>query len=136
MPPRQPQPLTIDLEGCLVKIYRNLNIDKSQGKFWSVEYNNKVVATVPTVKLLGVKFTVSEASRQRVLATCRNVHAKAVGIFTSADLPTATEQVTYSPYVAGHFYRLADDSPIYTANAVLLHDGEVFVSPEPTGLFG
>lgn len=130
---RQPTPLAIDLEGCLVKIYRNLNI---AGKYWSVEYQGKVVGTVPTVKLLGVKFTVSEASRQRVLATCRNVHAKAVGIFTTADLPDATERVKYDPYFAGYFFRLADKSPIYTAQSALLDDGKVFVSPEPTGLFG
>lgn len=130
---RQPTPLSQDLDGCLVKIYRNLNI---AGKYWSVEYKGKVVGTVPTVKLRDVKFTVSEPSRQRVLATCRNVHAKAVGIFTSAELPTATERVKYDPYFAGYFYRLADESPIYEASAVLLHDGQVFVSPEPTGLFG
>ena len=130
---RQPLPLTIDLEGRLVKVYRNLNI--TQEKLWSVQFEGKVVCHIPTVQLLGVKFTVSEPSRQRVLATNRNVHAYAIGLFTSAELPSAVEPLRYDPYFAGYFFRVTDPAtPVYSAAAVRLHRGATFASPEPFGL--
>ena len=132
MPQRQPMPLTIDLEGREVKVYRNLNM--KQEKLWSVQYEGKVVCHIPTVQLLRAKFTVSEPSRQRVLATNSNVHAYAIGLFTSQQVPTAVEPITYDPYFEGYFFRLADKSPIYSAAAVRLHRGETFATPEPFGL--
>lgn len=137
MAKREPILLTSDmkalLEGREVKVYRNLNI-KSE-KLWSIQYEGLVFAHVPTVQLLGVRFTVSEPSRQRVLATCRNVHAYAIGIFTSQEVPTAVEPIKYDPYFAGYFFRVADPrSPIFSAAAVRLHRGETFASAEPCGL--
>jgi len=131
--PRQPLPLTIDLEGKQVKVYRNLNIKTE--KVWSVQYEGKVVCHLPTVQLTGVRFAVSEPSRQRVLATNRNVHAYAIGIFTSQQVPAAVEPIRYDPYFAGYFFRVADPhTPIYSAAAVRLHRGESFASAEPFGL--
>jgi hypothetical protein len=137
MAKREPIPLTSDLqaqlEGREVKVYRNLNIKSN--KLWSVQFEGLVVCHIPTVQLLGVRFTVSEPSRQRVLATCRNVHAYAIGIFTSQEVPSAIEPIKYDPYFAGYFFRVADPKkPIYSAAAVRLHRGETFASPEPFGL--
>ena len=136
MAKREPIPLTSELQSRLenreVKVYRNL-ILKSE-KLWSVLYEGLVVCHIPTVQLLGVRFTVSEPSRQRVLATCRNVHAYAIGTFTSAEVPTAIVPITYDPYSEGYFFRLEDKSPIYSAAAVRLHRGQTFASVEPFGL--
>lgn len=137
MAKREPIPLTSELrsrlEGKEVKVYRNLNIKTE--KLWSVQYEGLVVCHVPTVQLLGVRFTVSEPSRQRVLATCRNVHAFAIGVFTSAEVPTAVEPIKYDPYLVGYFFRVADPkNPIHSAAAVRLHRGETYASPEPYGL--
>lgn len=135
MAKREPIPLTSELQGRLegreVKVYRNLNL-KSE-KLWSVLYEGLVVCHIPTVQLLSVRFTVSEPSRQRVLATCRNVHAYAIGTFTGAEVPTAIVPITYDPYSEGYFFRLEDKSPIYSA-AVRLHRGKTFASVEPFGL--
>ena len=128
-PPRQ---LTIDLEGKQVKVYRNL---KYKGLF-SVQFEGLVVAVLETVQLTGVLFKVTETGRQRVLASRqKNVHAYAVGTFTAAQQPSATEPINYDPYHVGHFYRVEDEQPIYSASAVVLHDGKARASLQPTQLF-
>lgn len=137
MAKREIIPLTPEMqariEGKEVRVYRNLNFKKD--KLWSIQFENLVVAHVPTVQLLGVRFTVSEPSRQRVIATCRNVHAFAIGTFTSQEVPTAVEPIKYDPYFAGYFFRVADPkNPIFSAAAVRLHRGETFASAEPFGL--
>lgn len=63
------------------------------------------------------------ASRQK------NVHAYAVGTFTSAPQPTATEPVSYDPYHAGYFFRLRDQAPVHRATALLLDQGKAYATP-------
>ena len=126
------RPLTIDLEGQQVKVYRNL---KYKGLF-SVQFAGLVVAHLATVQLTGVVFKVTETGRQRVIdQRTRNVHAYAIGTFRSAPQPTATEAISYNPYHAGHFYRIENQQPIHSAAAVALSNGKAYASSQPTLLF-
>jgi hypothetical protein len=126
-----PRPLTIDLEGQQVKVYRNL-----QNGLFSVQFGGLVVAHLATVQLVGVTFKVTESARQRVL-NCkqRNVHAYAVGIFTNSAQPEATEAISYNPYRAGHFFRVQDEAPVYSAAAVVLSEGKAYASAQGSQLF-
>lgn len=120
-----PRPLTIDLEGQRVKVYRNL-----RNGLWSVQVGGLVVAHLATVHLSAVSFRVTESARQRVLATRhRNVHAYAVGTFTSQPAPAATEPVSYDPYRAGYFFRVRDQAPMHQAPALLLTQGKAYAAP-------
>jgi hypothetical protein len=131
---KAPRVLTIDLEGKQVKVFRNLKY-KALGLF-SVEFGGLVVAHLETVQLSGVVFQVSESARQRVISEKRkNVHAKAVGIFTAAQQPTATEPISYNPYQAGHFFRVEDQTPIHSSAAVVLSQGKAYASPTTSLLF-
>lgn len=121
-----PRPLTIDLEGQQVKVYRNL-----KNGLFSVQFGGLVVAHLATVQLTAVVFRVSESARQRVLASRhKNVHAYAVGTFTSQAQPTATEAMSYDPYRAGYFYRVRDEAPVYHAAALVLDHGQAHASPQ------
>jgi hypothetical protein len=124
MPPR---PLTIDLEGQRVKVYRNL-----QNGLFSVQFRGRVVAHLATVQLVGVEFKVTESARQRVLTSRqRNVHAYAIGTFTTAAPPAATEAISYDPYHAGHFYQVQNKRPLHSAPAVVLHQGKAYALLSP-----
>lgn len=119
-----PRALTIDLEGQQVKVYRNL-----KNGLFSVQFGGLVVAHLATVQLRGVLFKVSERARQRVLTQRqRNVHAYAIGTFTTAAQATATELISYNPYTAGHFFRVGDEAPIHTAPAVVLCNGKAYAA--------
>ncbi|TDN39822.1 hypothetical protein E4631_23410 [Hymenobacter sp. UV11] len=126
-----PRALTIDLEGQQVKVYRNL-----KNGLFSVQFGGLVVAHLATVQLRGVSFKVTESARQRVLAQRqRNVHAYAIGIYTSAAQPEATEPISYNPYQAGHFFRVEDQAPIHSATAVVLSNGKAYASAQASQLF-
>lgn len=126
-----PRALTIDLEGQPVKVYRN----RKNGLF-SVQFGGLVGARLATVQLRGVSFTVTESARQRVLTPRRrNVHAYAIGTFTRAAPPTATEAISYNPYPAGHFFRVGDQAPIHRATAVVLTQGHAYASAQASPLF-
>lgn len=116
------RPLTVNLEGQKVQVYRNLN-----NGLLSIQQNGLVVAHVPSCNLLNVVFKVQGGGRKRVLEQRRkNVHAYAVGTYTEAP-QTGDQAVTYCPYKAAHFYRRADDSPVFTAAAAHLAGGSVFI---------
>ena len=126
-----PRALTIDLEGQQVKVYRNL-----KNGLFSVQFGGLVVAHLATVQLVGVTFKVTETARQRVLTQRqKNVHAYAIGTFSSAQQPSATEPISYNPYHAGHFFRVQDQAPIHSATAVVLTQGKAYASAQPTLLF-
>lgn len=126
-----PRLLTIDLEGHQVKVYRNL-----KNGLFSVQYGGLVVAHLATVQLRGVSFKVTESGRQRVLTQRqKNVHAYAIGTFTTAAQPTATEPISYDPYHAGHFFRVQDHEPIHHAAAVVLSQGKAYASAQSGLLF-
>ena len=126
-----PRALTIDLEGQQVKVYRNL-----KNGLFSVQFGGLLVAHLATVQLVGVTFKVTETARQRVLTQRqKNVHAYAIGTFSSAQQPSATEPISYNPYHAGHFFRVQDQAPIHSATAVVLTQGKAYASAQPTLLF-
>ncbi|QKG54852.1 hypothetical protein [Hymenobacter sp. BRD67] len=88
------------------------------------------MAHLATVQLRGVLFKVSERARQRMLAQRqRNVHAYAIGTFTTAAQPLATELISYNPYTAGHFFCVGSQAPIHRTPAVVLCNGKAYVLP-------
>ncbi|WP_223654111.1 hypothetical protein [Hymenobacter psoromatis] len=94
------------------------------------------MAHLTTVQLRGVSFKVSESARQRVLAQRqRNVHAYAIGTYTSAAQPTATEPISYNPYQAGHFFRVEDQASIHSAAALVLSQGKAYASAQASLFF-
>ena len=116
------RPLTVDLEGQKVKVYRNL-----RNGLFSIQVNGLVVAHVESVNLRQVVFTVSAAGRARVLRDKqKNVHAYAVGTYT-ATRTSGEQAVTYCPYTAPHFYEKATAAPVYTAAAARIEAGAVFI---------
>ena len=126
-----PHPLTIDLEGQQVKVYRNL-----KNGLFSVQFGGLIVAHLATVQLCDVSFKVTESGRQRVLAQRqKNVHAYATGTFITAAQPTATEAISYDPYHAGHFFRVQGQEPIHHAAAVVLSQGKAYASAQSGLLF-
>lgn len=102
------------------RIHKNLNRD-----CWSRIVGKGPVSHVPAAALADVEFRVSEAARQKVIATRRRaVHAYAIG--AEAPVPAATDglvEVSYNPYKAGHFYRRDTGEAIRTARLVVFTDG-------------
>lgn len=102
------------------RIYYNLH-----KKCWSVQEKIPgrgwiVVDHASEILLEDVTFQVSEAGRQRVIRTKRkNVHAFGVG--NRIPTPQAYlkdrgwERISYTPYVAGHFFYLKDGLPVREA---------------------
>lgn len=107
------------LHGQKVRVYFNLH-----NRLFSIMHGSRVVAHTSSVKLTNVKFRVSEAGRQRVLAQQRkNVHAFVEGTFDhlpSGDHELLAEGVTYNPYKHSTFVRTKDKSPIHSAKAAVL----------------
>lgn len=107
------------LHGQKVRVYFNLH-----NRLFSIMHGGRVVAHVPEVKLMNVKFKVSEAGRQRVLQNQRkNVHAFVEGTFDhlpKGDHELLPEGVTYNPYKYETFIRTKDKSPILQAKAAVL----------------
>lgn len=114
--------LTVDPErvtahGDLIDCYRNLN----RANMFSIRlrtgtFKGLVSGHARAVVVRDPVFIIGEKSRQRVVAEqSRNVHAYVRGSFEDAydgDL-MSTEgliRVSYSPYVAGHFFTLERDA--------------------------
>ena len=100
---RRPRP------GDQVKAYRRLSGPDHQTIKWSLKdpQTGLVIGHADEALMTDVTFTVSEAGRQRVIATGqRNVHAYAVGtvIEFPDDLILFDTVVHYDPYQAGYFY--------------------------------
>lgn len=121
--------------GLKVRVYRNLN-----NGLWSIkaregEFNNKVIYHAKTLKLLAVRFIVSEAGRLRVKRDkSKNVHAYAEGIVSKLDLELTPDhinnvEVTYDPYLHGYFYARNDNaSSVECADQLLFGLGKVYMS--------
>jgi len=119
--------LTIDLEGQVGKVYRNL-----KNGLWSILFKmgdkEWVVAHVATVNLVNVTFQVREAGWLRVVHERRkNIHAFAQGTYMAANSAPATA-ISYNPYQAGHFYCEANRQPIYSASHVRLAGVQAFAT--------
>jgi hypothetical protein len=72
---------------------------------------------------MDVKFTVSEAGRQRVLkGKTKNVHAYAVGMLKTPEDPFWDIKVVYNPYKHTHFcLRTKPEIAVHKAPSVLLY---------------
>lgn|GEM_PF-698080 len=105
--------------GSNVDSYRNLNMPK----YFSIrardgEHKGKVVGYAQSVIIRNPTFVVGEKSRQRIINIefKKNVHAFCRGEFVNAFNSTVIEsrlpnslRVSYSPYMAGHFYTVDRD---------------------------
>lgn len=105
--------------GSPVDSYRNLNMPK----YFSIrsrdgEHKGKVVGYAQSVIIRNPSFVVGEKSRQRIINIefKKNVHAFCRGEFVNAFNSSVIEsrlpnslRVSYSPYVAGHFYTVERD---------------------------
>jgi hypothetical protein len=106
-----------------VKVY--FNIQKKMFSIMANEGDRKgiVIAHCHEVYLRDVVFKVSEASRQRVIKEKqKNVHAFAVGtLITKPFSHHGEEEVSYNPYVAGHFFMKSNDEPVHKAKYAKLY---------------
>lgn len=107
--------------GRKVEVYRNIH-----HSCLSIRSLGLVLGHAQYVRLKDVRFVVRPTGRQRVLESKqKNVHAFAKGILVQASNEPlepleSYSRVSYNPYRAGHFYRVADGSPIYEAETVLV----------------
>lgn len=92
-------------------------------KCFSIQQNRLVIGHCRTVSLIDIKFTVSEAGRQRVLRDrTKNVHAYAVGMLRAPAESAWNIRVEYNPYKYEHFYTLTDpEAAIHEASTAILH---------------
>ncbi len=114
----------------MIHVWYNLNLHK-----WSVKRGKSPVQHVDCIKLTGVVFRVSEASRQRVLVSrCRNVHAYAAGTETEYARPPRLGvgvNVSYNPYNGPTFYRQDTRTPVMQADDVYFTPGGCTVAVNP-----
>lgn len=114
----------------MVQVYRNRNKD-----CWSIrdKQSGRVVGHATVVTLENVRFAVGERSRQRAIRMRkRNVNGWVEGdLLATGNLgpcpPDGLVQVSYRPFVRGHFIRLDDGQPIVAAPWAVLCEGKVFV---------
>jgi hypothetical protein len=118
------------------RIYYNLH-----RKCWSVQEKIPgrgwiVIDHASEIMLEDVSFQVSEAGRQRVIRTKRkNVHAFGMGkridpICKAYLSDPCWERISYTPYIAGHFFYLKDGLPVREARfAHFRSDRSLYVIP-------
>ena len=112
--------------GKPVRVYWNFH-----RKCFSIQQNRLVIGYCNLVSLIDVKFTVSEAGRQRVLkGKTKNVHAYSVGMLQTPknrfwDIrfnPHAPFKVVYNPYKHTHFCLWTKpEVAVHKAPSVLLY---------------
>lgn len=106
-----------------MRVFCYYNLHKSCFSIKALSGPNKgrVVKHLDLVYLKDVIFKVSEAGRQRVLATKRkNVHAGVIGELLDTP-PLGTEvPVAYDPYKYNSFVNLLNGSSIVSANGAIL----------------
>ncbi len=115
--------------GQTVKVYRNLN--RPDGPWYSVMQGGRVIGHAKELHLAHVRFEVSEAGRQRVLATKRkNVHAFVLGIVADLAPSTNVVSVRYNPYQVGSFFRFVDGQPVQYAPFATLDSGGIRITQQ------
>lgn len=120
--------------------YRNLHKDLWSLKAMTGVHKGKVIGHADEVSLFGCELKVSDAGRERVLATGRkNVHAGIIGLMMGEDfdperwvdgLPQGVGhrklKVSYNPYKAWRFNVAGE--PINVADVVhLADDGKAYI---------
>jgi hypothetical protein len=103
-----------------VQIYYNLH-----RKCYSVRQGGKVVAHVSSMTLTDARFLVSEAGRQKVIASgVKGVHAVVTGFPSDVeDLPGRADRVSYNPFKGPTFVRVESGTPILRARVVRMSLG-------------
>ena len=101
-----------------VYVYWNLHKDR-----YSVRRDGRVSRHADFVHLENVKFSVSEAGRQRVLATKnKNVHAGVRGEDRAPKAPPSIRgwrRITYDPYRFDHFVTVSEERPVVGADQLV-----------------
>ena len=96
-------------------------------RLWSVREGGLVVAHVPAIALVGVRFRASEASRLRCLRTgCRDVHAWAVGRVCEVSRTEDAARVRYRIEQSG--FRVGDRVVTRAARGWFEADGSAWVA--------
>lgn len=96
-------------------------------RLWSVREAGRVVAHVPAIVLVGVRFRASEASRLRCLRTgARDVHAWAAGLVEEVSRTGDAARLRYRITEAG--FRVGDRVVVAATAAWFEADGSAWVS--------
>lgn len=106
-----------------VRVYQNL-----RRAVWSIQdpRTGLLVEHRASLVLVDVTFTVSEATRQRVIRRQRRtVHAYAVGTVVDEPVREGGRRLRYNPFVAGSF--LVDGEPVSRADRVDFRPDGAFV---------
>lgn len=105
----------------LVRVYWNLHKN-----CWSIQHKGKVVEHANSILLKNVRFSVSEAGRQRVLREKRkNVHAFAKGELVAINEKCPSDlilEISYNPYKFGFFFNRSTQEEI--KNNLLVYCGD------------
>ena len=102
-------------------VYRNLHTNT-----FSLKYKDRVIDHPTELILTDVKFSVSQAGRQKVLQTKRkNVHATVNGFPTDLFYYKILAEVKYDPYKQMYFE--VNNKPIYSAEYVLCKDNKIYL---------
>lgn len=121
-----------------MKMYKDRTITPGQRVFVYFNLHKKVfsvrdvatglvIAHTPWIQLRDVKFKVSEAGRQRVIASgVKNVHAGVEGSYYPHLLELPWKKATYNPKKYRQFVDRSDSMELLTTDYVLLQDKEVF----------
>lgn len=103
----------------MLKVYYNLH-----KHCWSIMgKSGRIIGHANDVVLDSCKFIVRPAGRRKVLEQKRkNVHAFVGGqmLVNYSSPPCHAIEVRYNPYVAGHFFKASDNTPVLTAKKVWL----------------
>jgi len=110
-------------------LYNNLN---KPGHF-SLLHKGKVIARPRFIKMEGVEFTVSQASRNRCIKEqVRNVHAKAkffkYELFDKEGLPAeiALREISYNPYYRTYFFYRDSHERVDSVDKLVGVEGRIY----------
>lgn len=122
------KPLPPELRIQRVEVYRNL-----RHNCLSIRRQGIVLGHAQAVQLQNVRFVVQPAGRQKVLRERqKNVHAFARGKLLGAtnDLPEGLNRlvrVSYNPFKHSSFYRVTDELPVTSAEAVWVTTTGIYI---------
>lgn len=119
------------VEGKKADVYRNLQVGGYSIRSRESETYGTVIGHEETVVMEDVEFVVQEAGRQKVLEEERkNVHAVVRGVVATQDAWTTDTEgavpVTYNPYEYAHFVHAETETPIESADRVLIGEDGVY----------
>lgn len=116
--------------GTKVDVYFNLKT-----RLWSIRHKGIVVKHAEAVTIQNARAVVSAPGRARVIREKRRtVHAVIRGEYVEAFVRrrNGIEAVSYNPFTADHFYRVADMSPWLSGDRVYFTAGRAWVARVPS----